>query len=106
MTIATYKGLTILFTEGVNPCIKIAEAYKLKTSEEINAALDFILSTEVYKDLQAAGFTRTRRSMLNEWKAHNLLHRLGVMRERTGCVDIDQNEPKWRRAIYALLSIF
>lgn len=106
ITHLVHKEMVVIFERGKNPCLSITDGYKAKTAEDINAALDVIHASDGYKVLQAAGYTRTRESQFREWKAHNLLYRLGIMRERTGCVHIDQNEPKWRRAVYAFLSIF
>ena len=70
------------------------------------AELEYIHTKEGYKTLCESGYTRTIKSEYREWKAHNFLYRIGFMRSRTGSVDIDQNEPMWRRFIYAILSIF
>lgn len=106
MVIKIDKGMTVIINTGKDPCLTILNGYKAETSEEIHAALDAIHASVEYTRLQEAGFTRTRKSQFNEWKAHNLLYRLDLRRDQTGHVYINENEPKWRRAIYALLSIF
>ena len=68
--------------------------------------LQLIHESVGYNYLKTAGYTRTFESELREWKAHNFLYKIGYKRERTGSVDINQNEPLWRKIIYAVLSLF
>ena len=99
-------GLNVSFSLGVNPCLHINNSYLMKSRDEIKTFLHYIHTLDGYKELQSAGYTRTFESEYKEWKAHNFLYNIGFQRERTGSVDIDQNEPRWRRIIYAILSIF
>ena len=103
-------GLNIIFKfncgKGGNPCLHIDNSYLVQSGEEIKNILNYIRSTDGYKRLQEAGYTRTHESEYQEWKAHNFLYRIGYKRDRTKSVDIDQNEPKWRKFMYAILSIF
>jgi hypothetical protein len=96
----------IKFVIGENPCLHIENSHILKRGKTIMAELEYIHTMDGYKELQASGYTRTIKSEYREWKGHNTLYRLGIMRNRTGSVDIDQNEPMWRRLFYAVLSIF
>ena len=96
----------IAYSYGQNPCLHIINSHLLQKSRHIKAELEYIHTLDGYKKLQAAGYTRTLASEYREWKAHNFLYRLGIARHRTGTCDIDQNEPIWRRFIYAILSIF
>lgn len=91
---------------GENPCLHIENSYLIETKEGIMGALACIHETETYKHLKASGYTRTLKSEYQEWKAHNFLYKIGYKRERTKSVDIDQNETKLRKVIYAILSIF
>ena len=94
------------FWYGDNPCLHIKDSHLIQKKQEIQMLLDYIHKLDGYKDLQAAGYTKTFKSEYREWRAHNFLYRIGYKRERTGSVDIDQNEPMWRRVVYAVLSIF
>ncbi len=96
----------ISFSYGDNPCVSIKNSYLVTRNEDIKAVLEYIRGMDEYKKLQDAGYTRTPQSEFQEWKGHNVLHKLGYQRSRTGSVDIDQNEPMWRRFVYAILSIF
>ena len=96
----------ISFSYGENPCIHIKDSYLIQSKEDIKSMLEYIRSLSGYKQLQRDGYTRTFESEYREWKAHNFLYNIGFQRKRTGTVDIDQNEPKLCRFIYAILSIF
>lgn len=96
----------ISFSYGDNPCVKIKDSYLIKNNEDIKTVLEYIRSLDEYKKLKEFGYTRTPNSEFNEWKGHNVLYKLGYQRNRTGSVDIDQNEPMWHRFVYAILSIF
>jgi hypothetical protein len=91
---------------GENQCLHIANTHLLKTKKGIMNALEAIHKTQIYKDLMESGYNRTIKSEYQEWAAHNVLYQLGILKDRTGSADIDQNEPKWRRCVYAILSVF
>lgn len=99
-------GLTVRFVYGENPCLHIENSYLITSGEEIKNILNYIRLHDGYKKLQSCGYTRTPNSEYREWKGHNTLYKLGYQRSRTCSADIDQNESKWRRIIYAILSIF
>lgn len=99
-------NLTVTFSTGDNPCIHIENSHNVKERATMEILLDYIHSTEDYKKLLEAGFTRTKGSQLREWIGHNFLYNVGYKGDQTGSVDIDQNEPKWRRFLYAIFSIF
>lgn len=84
--------------------IHIENSHNLSTREDIVNALTYIHSTEEYKELIAAGYTRTTKSQINEWLAHSRLWNWGYKRNRTGSVDLDQNESKFRKFIYFILT--
>ena len=96
----------VSFSYGDNPCIHIKNSYMVTRNEDIEEVLEYIRGMDGYKKLKEVGYTRTPRSEFNEWKGHNFFYRIGFLRSRTGSVDIDQNEPKWRRFVYAILSMF
>lgn len=89
-----------------NPCLHIENSNVITKKSDIWAALNYIHDTEEYKSLVESGYNRTMTSEYHEWVGHNVLYRLGLMKTRTGSVDIDNNEPKWRRVVYAFLSMF
>jgi hypothetical protein len=42
--------------------------------------------------------------MIIEWRAHNMLYALHIKRNRTRTVDLDINEPWYRKVGYLILS--
>ena len=101
-----YKDLDICLFYDDNPSVRVCDSYKYG-KDEILKILTELHANEYYKHFcKETGYSRTFRSQYREWKAHNLLYKFGIFPERTGSVDIDQNEPKWRRFVYAILSIF
>jgi predicted small secreted protein len=100
------KEVKVTVTLGEDPCLHIKNSYLIKTKEDIMRALEFIHTTRKYMVLKKGGYSRTLKSEYQEWAAHNFLYRMGYKRERTRSVDINQNETKLRKFIYAVLSIF
>lgn len=94
------------FTKTDNPGFKVYDSYKITKKKQILAELERIHASFCYRDICFRGYSRTLKSEYREWRAHNVLYKLGIARDRTRSVDIDKNEPKWRRFIYAILSIF
>lgn len=84
--------------------IHIKNSYLFHDKTVIAAAIDSIIECPDFQQMQDLGFTRTRQSMINEWIAHNFLYYKGYQRDRTGSVDLDEGEPRWRRFIYWLLA--
>lgn len=48
-------------------------------------------------------YTRSIKSLVEEWRAHNLLYKLGLFKSHTKDVDLN-NESKVRLFIYKILS--
>lgn len=48
---------------------------------------------------------RSVNSYYREWKAHNILYKLGFAKERTKNVDLNINEYWWRRLGYFFISL-
>ena len=97
-------GIEVSFTCGDNLCIHIKNSYLVKDKKDRKTILEYIHSLSEYQKLLEAGYTRTDKSQLQEWDGHNFLHKIGYQRNRTVDVDIDQNEPMWRRACYSIFS--
>lgn len=49
--------------------------------------------------------TRTKKSYVSEWKAHNRLYRLGIKRSHTKDVDLEENIDKCKDIIYRVIGI-
>ena len=103
--VSTTQSLQVTINvEALN--IHITNSYQVTNSKDIEQIIDMIMNKSCYKYLAAAGFTRTKKSLIREWKAHNVLYRWGYEKERTGSVDFDQNESRFRRFCYFFLSWF
>lgn len=85
--------------------IHIEDSRKLYYQEEVEKALEFIHSTPEYAEFVNAGYTRTHKSQLEEWRAHNIMWSWGYKRSRTGSVDLDQNESALRKFLYKIIAI-
>jgi len=48
-------------------------------------------------------FKRSRKSMILEWRAHNLLYRLGIKKSKTADVDLEYPQPWYMKVIYWIL---
>ena len=70
--------------------IHIWDSYKCKKSEDIESIIN-----EIRNDPDASKYMkRSNISYINEWAAHNLLYYMGILKDRTG--DVDMNYPlKW-----------
>ena len=84
--------------------IHIQDSYQMTNAEYLKVAINDILGSVYFEKLTAAGYTRTKESLIREWKAHNVLYRWGIAKERTGSVDMSQNESRFRRFCYFFLS--
>lgn len=51
-------------------------------------------------------YKRNDKSWIREWKAHNMLYKAGIQKERTGCTDLNEDESLFRRLGYWFLSLF
>ena len=82
-----------------NPNITIYDSYLVKNDNEKIRILREIMSDPLYHKVKR---NRTLNSYLKEWKAHNVLYRWGLFRNRTKDVDFENDYKK----IYSLLAIF
>lgn len=99
-------GIDVSFTYDGNPCIHIKNSHLVTLRKEREEILSQIHTLDEYQELLSSGYTRTFKSQLREWDGHNFLYKIGYQRTRTANVDIDQNEPKWRRLCYVIFSLF
>ena len=98
-----YKNFEVTFNYD-NLNIHIKDSYKINSKKLVEEALNYIHSTVEYQELVAAGYTRTYKSQVDEWRAHNAMWSWGYQRSRTGSVDLDQNESSLRKFIYSILA--
>lgn len=51
-------------------------------------------------------YKRTNISWLREWKAHNVMYKMGLFKKSTANTDLNENESWFRRLVYWFLSLF
>ena len=100
-----YKEYKVTFNYDILN-IHIENSHELYTRQEVEEALTYIHSTFEYKKLVSMGYTRTLKSQIDEWRAHNVMWSWGYKRNRTGSVDLNQNESKFRKIIYSIIAFF
>ena len=98
-------GISVSFLMEGNPCIHINNSHLVKNRKAREKVIDLILASDEFKNLQRSGYTRYKKSMLGEWAGHNFLYSIGYKRNNTASVDIDNNEPFWRKVIYAIIDL-
>ena len=86
--------------------IHVENSAALVGKQKISRAIKEITSWTQWAYILTLGYARSASSMRAEWAAHNLLFDHGYEPERTGSVDLDQNESKLRRFLYHILSWF
>ena len=69
--------------------MSICNSYEIRDKDEMNTILDIILE---YERRYPSDWNRTKKSMLNEWIAHNICYDLNLQRRRTMEVDLDNND--------------
>lgn len=77
--------------------VRIVESYKIRDEQQMIYILKEFKNRTGYKS------KRTLESWVTEWKAHNLMYRLGLFRTHTNDCDLEENEKKHRLIIYKIL---
>lgn len=72
-----------------NPDIKIYDSYKISDEKIQKEVIDKLL---YYEEVHPTKWERTKKSMVNEWYAHNLLYNMNLKRDRTRDVDLDNSD--------------
>lgn len=80
----------------------ILDSYRIKSISDMINVLKKIRET---CDDSYAIHKRNIFSMVNEWRAHNLLYSLHIKRDRTGSVDLDTGQNICMKTAYTILSI-
>lgn len=83
-------------------CLTIYDGYQISDKKQM---VSFLTSLRTDENKDTIVSTRSIKSMIREWQAHNLLYNLHLFRSHTQDVDLDK-EPWYRQVIYFILSIF
>lgn len=97
---ATYNGQTIEYTLSKNN-VHIVDSYKIRRKTAMKKFLR-IIRDEAKK--QGYNYKRFESCWYIEWQAHNYLYDKGVERERTGSVDLNEDESRWKIISYSVLA--
>ena len=81
----------------------IFDSYQVKSPWDMESIIYYIKAEA--SDEMAIN-KRNISSMIYEWRTHNLLYALGIMRDRTGSVDLNIGQPWYIKALYAIISPF
>lgn len=100
-------NVELLYRDGVL-CITttpdnthIENSYLVKSRKDMRGLLECI---ELNSHCGDAVRRIPLKTMIREWRAHNLLYALGIARRRTGSVDLNEN--KWPvRVMYFIMSL-
>ena len=95
-----FKGMGFIVQSSAF-CTRVYNSIRLKKRADIRA---FLMLARYRLGLYEAVNQLNLDAMIREWRAHNLLHALGIARSRTR--DVDLNENRWPvRAAYYVLSL-
>ena len=81
----------------------IFDSYKVKSPWDMTSIIYYIKAEA--SDKMAIN-KRNISSMIYEWRTHNLLYTLGIMRDRTKSVDLNTDQPWYIKALYTIISPF
>lgn len=81
----------------------IIDSYLIKGKSEIRAFLE-ALRKQCDPDMAVA--VRSLKSLVAEWRSHNLFYFLHVFRSRTKDVDMERHQSWWREVFCRVVSFF
>lgn len=97
-----YKNKTIIYNM-TKENIHIKDSYKIRNVSEMKEILELIGSEALRRCIP---YKRSINSWLREWKAHNYLYDMNYEKDRTGSVDLNEDESLIRRIGYFFLALF
>ena len=82
--------------------INVQDSYQVMDKKEIAEILHIIEhrypECEVFK-------VRKWNNLISEWRAHSRLYNWGLFKSHTKDVDLDTEEPWWRRILYTIVGM-
>lgn len=82
--------------------VTIYDSYKVMDKNKMNEILYAIKSK--HPDCKVFE-VRKWNNLISEWKAHSRLYKWEMFKSHTKDVDLDTDEPLWRRILYAIIGI-
>ena len=92
----------ILIVEYSKTNVHVNDSYAVAKAD----IADWVKQIKSFGESYDYTYTRTDKSWINEWKAHNVLYKWGIEPDRSKHVDLDEGETLLIRICYFLLSIF
>lgn len=88
--------------DATKECTSIENSYRLESRKDMKEFLNL-----VRKDcpFDFAIYRRTIKDMIREWRTHNLLYSLGIKKDRTKTVDLEVDQSKLYKFLYAVGSL-
>ena len=84
--------------------IHIEDSYKVNTREDMQMILNDIRAKHSLEESDV--LKRTDKSLIKEWRAHNLFYNLHLFRSHTKDVDLNYPQSKITEIAYSIISIF
>ena len=88
------------------------EAFNWDNSENVKIIDSYLIKEDAVKyafigSLKDDGLLlgRSYESLMREWKAHNILYKFGLFKERTRDTDLNENESWFRRFGYFIITL-
>ena len=78
----------------------VEDSYQIKSKKSIENEVDWIKDIRKARKLPV---TRTTNSYVREWIGHNRLYRLGIKKDHTRSVDLNENNSIFEELIWILI---
>lgn len=98
--VVEYKG-KVYKIHATKDNTTIVDSYQIKKYEDMK---QFLLKARTALSKDYSIKKRSLNSMIREWRVHNLLYSFGILKERTGSVDLNIGQPWYIKALYFILS--
>lgn len=95
MTEAKIRGLKIYFWSDN---MRIIDSYKIKSKKKMKEILEEALNRDSFYITK-----RTMKSLIREWRAHNVLYTLHLFRKHTKDCDFESKQKLRIKIIYFIL---
>lgn len=95
-----YKDYTIQYTLSKKN-VHIVDSYKIRKKADMNAIVKLIRAEAIKKGFK---YKRSNSSWVTEWRAHNYMYERGMEKARTGSVDLNEGESRWKLLSYSVMS--
>lgn len=96
-----YKEFIIQYTLSKYN-IHIVNSYQVRTKEDMETIVKSIRTEAAQNGFE---YSRSNSSWVKEWMAHNYMYDKGFQKDRTGSVDLNEDESKLRLLAYKVISL-